>query len=90
MSELGMSRLKLMRPRHNTTCFSPGTVLAIASACATFINRTPVDIERALQGAAIQLWNDRHIDFACDQCIDCLCVIQIEELGGSIQSVSGF
>jgi hypothetical protein len=40
-SELGMSRLKSMRPRHNTTCFSPGTLLAMASACATLINRMP-------------------------------------------------
>ena len=38
---IGMSRLRSMRPRHNTTCFSPGTVLAMASACATLINRMP-------------------------------------------------
>ena len=50
MSELGMSRLKSMRPRHNTTCFSPGTVLAMASACATLISRMPGGIEHALQG----------------------------------------
>src|SRR5262249_30865354 len=36
-----MSRVKLMIPRDNTRCFSPGTVLAMASACATFINRSP-------------------------------------------------
>src|SRR5262249_44472016 len=40
-SESGMSRVKLMIPRDNTRCFSPGTVLAMASACATFINRSP-------------------------------------------------
>src|SRR6266404_684504 len=88
ISDLGMSRFKLMRPRHNTTCFNSGTVLAMASACATLINRIPGGIERALKEAVIQLtWKDRYIDFACDQRINCLSVIQIQEICGIIQRV---
>jgi hypothetical protein len=46
--------------------------------------------KRALQGAAIQLWKHRHIDFACDQCINRVDVIQIHEMGRSIECISRF
>ena len=42
------------------------------------------------QAGEILLWSDRHIDFACNQCVDCLSVIGIHEMGGSIQSISCF
>ena len=46
--------------------------------------------ERMLHAVEILLWNDHDVDVACNQCVDCLCVIGIQELGGSIQSISGF
>ena len=52
MFELGMSRLKSIRPRHNTACFSPGTVLAMASACATLISRMPGASSTRCKGTA--------------------------------------
>ena len=42
------------------------------------------------QAGDILLWSDHHIDFAGDQGVDCLGVIQIHELGGGIQSISCF
>ena len=36
------------------------------------------DIERMLHRIEILLWNDRDVDFACNQCVDRLCVVGIQ------------
>jgi len=71
-------------PQHHM--FQAGDSLAMASACATFINRIPGAAERALQEDAIQrTGKDRHVDFTRDQCIQCLRSIEIQKLSGRIQ-----
>ena len=46
-------------------------------------------IEDALQGDSI-LRKHRHIDLPRNQCINCLRVIEIQQVSGIIQCVSGF
>ena len=47
----------------------------MASACATLINRMPGwPSTRKQKTVEILLWNYHYVDFACNQCVDSLCV----------------